>query len=797
MSGSPTRRIERLREAFLSLNHNVSIDRARIETRSMQESEGEPMLSRKAKVLKALVNEMPIEIWRDELILGFPAARPRCENVGPSEGPSIEDEFGYSLSGAWPYRLDDDVKKELREEIIPYWKGRGQYERTSGGRAYSELPPELAPLFLASPEKYPPEPSMVYLAPGIARSYHYGHNVINYPKVLKIGFLGIVKEAKERMAALDPGNPDSIDQRLFLKSVVTVMAAASGIGRRFAARARELSEEETDLERKRELLRIADVCDWVPANPARTFHEALQSCYFAWILLLWETPFVNGQSPGRADQYLRLYYERDIRRKAITSEEAQELLDCYILKLNHTSWLDSHLSVGGVKADGSDASNELSYMFIEAMMHVRLTAPHLSVLVHSRTPDELLIKAAELCAMGTGHPMFFNSDVVVDQSLSRGTVEVTPITLEQARSTAMTGCIESVIPGMDAGPAFFSGACNIGALMEFVLTNGYSRHYKRKMGAETGNPKEFKSFEDIQEAFRKQMEFFAKNNAIVGNIGEKATAEFNPTIYESALLDDCIQKGMPKEVGGARYNSASISPIGPADAANSLAAIKKVIFEDKRVTMGELCDALERDFEGYDDLRRMLRGAPKYGNDDDYADEQMAFVANVIASELIKHKNTRGGRYFCMGSPVSNYVPCGKVVGALPSGRLAQEPLSDGWSASAGTDMQGPTALLRSMSKVDNVALHSVLNLRIDPMVFRDEEGLAKFIGLIRTMVDLRVFELQVNVISSNTLRAAQQEPDKYRDIVVKVAGYNAFFTELNKAIQDSIIARTEHILRG
>ncbi len=796
MEMKPTASVERLREAFMRLKPTASTDRARIETNVMKETEGEQMVTRRAKVFASIAREMSIDIYPDELIVGCHSVRPWCENISPADGPALEAGQTLNVTSSERYDLDafsEKEKRELKEELIPYWRGQGKYENTRQGRALLQFPSELAGLLFADPAGYPPMPSLIYAA---AIGPHYGHNCVGYEKVLKKGFLGIKKEAEEKLAVLDPENPDDIEKIPFLRGVVTAMEAAAEVGGRFAEKARELAQREQDDERREELLKIALVCDRAPANPARTFHEALQSYYLAWVLLFWETPLQWSVTPGRADQYLYPYYQKDIAEGRITKERAQELIDCYCIKLNlNQTNKYHHISVGGFKPDGSDATNELSYMFIEAMMHTRLEEPILGVLIHSKTPDDLLIKACKLCSLGTGHPQFINNEVLVSQALARGTLGGPAITLEHARYACPIGCIELGVPGFDSGYNYFSAICNLAAAMEFVLADGMSRFYNRQMGLRTGDPRQFKTFEEVREAFRKQVAWMRRNRAITSNIEERITAELFPTVYESALIEDCIAKGKPRELGGAHYNfNTGVVGAGAPDAGDSLTAIRKLVFEDKKITMEQLCDALDRNFEGNDELRRMLLEAPKFGNDDDYADEQTAFVSHVYASEMTKQRNTRGGHCCPGGSPLSAYIACGLVVGALPSGRFAGEPLSDGWSPCAGADVNGPTAVLKSMSKIDNVELLGgvIHNMRIDPAVFKDG-NVKRLVDFIRAFIDQKTYHLQINTISSDTLRAAQKEPEKYRDLMVKVAGYNAFFVRLNKPLQDGIIARTEH----
>ncbi|KKN81342.1 hypothetical protein LCGC14_0320890 [marine sediment metagenome] len=797
-----TPRVERLRETQMKQRPWISIDKLRLETKVMKETEGEPMEIRRAKFFSAFVREVPISIFTDELIVGCAREKPQCREISPEDLEAMEtgwletaSERDFYNPGVDSARLDvntDEERREVQEEIIPYWKGEGKWERTRHGLNYTKIPPEILNLMVSKPTT-PPTLSMVY-SPGygLITGGNIGHNVLGYEKVLKKGFLGVKKDAEERLARIDHSDSDDLKKIPFLEGVIIAMQAAAEIGSRFAAKARELADSEEDADRKEELLKIAEISDWVPANPARTFREALQSLFFARLLVWWETSYTAAHSPGRIERHLDRFYESDMKAENITKEEVQELLDCYLIKLSQVG-TGNHISVGGVKPNGQDATSDLSYMLIDGVAHVKLTEPYFSILVHGKTPDSLLIKAAKLCSLGMGHPVFINHDVQIQQMLSR------PIPLEHARNVASVGCYEPVIPGYDAGlpPC---GILNFGALLEMVMTNGWNRAENRKLGMETGDPRQFKSFEEVREALRKQVAWLCKDIITVHNLVEETLADICPTIYESALIDDCIENGTTRESGGARYNfSPIVSGAGAIDAGDSLAAIKKLVFEEKKITMGELCDALDNNFEGYEEIHQMLLNAPKYGNDDDYADEQSAWASHLFAEEVSRLKNPRGGYATPIGAPLMMYMYCGWYTGALPSGRLAGKPLSDAWSPCAGNDVNGPTSVLKSMGKIDHVELRSgvTLNMRIDPVVFKgeDEIGVKRLADMIRTFVDQKIFHVQINVVSSDTLRAAQKEPDKFRDILVKVAGYSAFFVKLPKGLQDGIIMRTEHKL--
>ncbi|MBY8983607.1 MAG: hypothetical protein KGD65_00915 [Candidatus Lokiarchaeota archaeon] len=757
-----TPRVERLREECLSLKPTASIERARIETKILKETEGESVITRRAKVFAATVREMPIYIYPNQLFAGCTSVRPLCTNVTPAinlAAQKVGHSYILGTRGDAPFpELSDEDKKEW-EELKPYWTEQGRKVVT----------------------------------------HHFGHNIHDHQKVLKKGFLGIKKEAEERLSRLELTEPDEAAKVPFLKGVILAMEAAAEIGKRFSSTARELAEKEEDSKRKAELLKLAEVCDQVPAHPARTFYEALQSYYFSYLLLFWEVVPTMGFSQGRMDQYLYPYYERDIKEGRITKEEAQELIDCYLLAGNFERDVipsGTPITVGGIKTNGQDATNELSYMFIDGVMHTRLPLPWLSVLVHNQIPDDLLIKTCQLCSLGTGQPQFVNSDVIVSQALARGSMGGPTITLEDARNASPQGCFELVIPGKDSGYFYFQMP-NFAACMEYVMTNGVRRIDKKKIGLETGDPRKFTSFEEVQEAYRKQVAWMRRHIQIAGNNVERKMIEFTPTVYESALIEGCIEKGLCREEGGAHYNfNNGGAPLATTDAADSLTAIKKFVFDEKKFTMAELCDALDNNFEGCGELHQMLLNAPKFGNDDDYADEQAAWVLHQWMEEFNKVKNLRGGQGCPGGSVMGSYVPQGKIVGALPSGRLAGEPLVDASSPSRGKDLKGPTAVINSMGKIDHVEILGgiTFNLRIDPTVFRDG-NMERMAAMVRSFIDQKIFHMQVNVVSSETLRNAQKEPDNYRDLVVKVAGYNAFFTQLTDDLQDTIIARTEHKL--
>jgi pyruvate-formate lyase len=763
----PTPRVERLRQKYLKTKDKIIIDILRSKTRVMKETIGRPRVTREAMSFQAAVQEMPINIYPDELFVGWLFGEPRGSHLSSWQALAMEEELDtVSTRKISPFIISEEDKKELRDEILPYWK-----EHMDGG---TTLP----------------------------------HWTAGYEKVLKIGLLGIKEQAEERIERLDLTDPDDFKKLAFLEGVVTALKAAMGIGQRFAEKARILAESEKDDKRKAELLKIADTCDHVPSRPARNFYEAIQSTWFVHILHAIDNEHAAGMGPGRPEQYLYPFYKKDIEEGSITKEEAQELIDCWFMRYSqyYLIWREDtgsygthtphtpghHLDVGGLKPDGTDASNELSYMFLEAMMHTPgMNEPTLGLLVHSKTPEDLLIKASQLTAMGGGYPMFINQDLRIENLLARNEImDGPPISLALARTGTGAGCHELVLPDVESGFGF--STLLLASALEMVFTNGYYRKAGRKAGVMTGDPRTFKTFDEVKEAFDKQVAFLLRKGIIESHISEWLLV---PKAFNSALVDDCIEKGLSKEEGGARYNVSGVHTWGRIDAGNSLAAVKKLVFDDKAVTMEKLCDALDSNFEGYEDIRKRCLEAPKFGNDDDIADEQVAWVTHIVNEKAKTYKSTYGGCKLVTEVPSASYLAYGKIVGALPSGRLAGDTLCEGGSPTVGSAVNGPTAVLKSAGKVNNSELNigSSMNMRLDPAIFETDMGFKYMADLIRVFVDQKVDHVQINVVSSKTLRAAQDKPEDFPDLTVKVAGYNARFVDLHKDLQDSIIARTEH----
>jgi len=785
-------RIERLRHGYFQNIPTICTHRARTYTEVYRETEGEPAAMRRGKAFKRYCEEKPVVIQDDELIVGSPGCRPRYVTVAPDYSWEwVLDELDALSNRAQdPYLISEEQKKELREEILPYWKGKSLYEYVLG-----HLPPETKRLTHGT-----------NFAGEIQKSMRgMGHNGIGFAnKIFPGGFKGIEATAKKTLSQLSYEDPADHEKIHFLEAVIMCCQGMKILGERHAAEARRLAEIEENPERRQELLEIAGICDWVPYNPPRTFREALQTCWFAQM----GTKMVQAGASfglGRFDQYMYPFYQRDIGEGKLTREKAQELIECLWVKnaeviplqsANQAMYLAGYpvnqvITVGGMTREGNDATNELSYMCLQATYDVRLNSPSLAIRLHRNSPDRLLMKAAEVIRTGCGMPQVHNDDIGIRMMLSCGT------SLEDAYDYDMRGCSEAMVSGKmwkysDAGPL------NMGACIEFALNDGYSRMLegKERWGVATGDPRKFKTYQEFEDAFKKQVALFTKHEFIAAMIIEQAHATLCPEPYVSSLIEGTVETGVDYLKGGALYNVGPAPQFtGLADAANSLATIEKSIFEDRTLTMDELVRALDNNFEGREDLRLMLlnRG-PKYGRDDEYVDGIARRIADFCAEEVVKYTSYRGCPGISGMYPVSANTPLGIAVGALPSGRRAGMPLADGISPQQGTD-RAPTEVIKSVTSFDH-ARHcdgGMLNLKFTPSVLAGENGLRNFVSLLRTYLDQGGWHVQFNVIDAATLRDAQEHPEKYPALMVRVAGYSAFFNDLSREVQNDIISRTEH----
>ena len=819
-------RIGRLKDNLYKKMPEIESSRAKLITESYKMTEGEPIVTRRAKAFLHILQNIPIIIRDEELIVGSTTLAPRgCQTYPEFSYEWLEAEFDtVATRKADPFYISEEAKKEIAE-ADKYWKGK----TTS----------ELATAYMAPEAIRAIDHNM--FTPG---NYFYngvGHVTVHYDWVLAVGFKGIAAKAKKALDALNFGDAEYARRSHFLNAVIMSCEAAIIYAKRYAALAREMATKESNSRRKAELRRIADNCENVPENGARDFWEACQSFWFVQQLLQIESSG-HSISPGRFDQYMYPYYCKDIESGKITREFAQELIDCIWIKLNDLNKcrdaasaegfagysLFQNLIVGGQNAEGVDVTNDLSFMCITASLHVQLPQPSLSIRVWNNSPHDLLIHAATLTRTGVGLPAYYNDEVIIPSLMSRG------LTLEDAREYNIIGCVEPQKAGKTEGwhdAAFF----NMCRPLELVFSDGMDKG--ELVGVHTGDVTKFKTFDEFYDAYKKQMNYAISLLVNADNAIDVAHATLCPLPFLSGMIEDCIGRGKSVQEGGAIYNFTGPQGFGIANMADSLYAIKALVFDKKEVTLAEYKQALEDNYgkgldEGetqkvvaevvkelsaagrkvseeeiaaavgslvkgsdkYDKLLEKIDAVPKYGNDIPEVDAFARDVEYTYAKPLETYKNPRGGMFQAGMYPVSANVPLGAQTGATPDGRLAGKPVADGVSPSAGKDVHGPTAAANSVARLDHyIASNGTLfNQKFHPSALSGRQGLENFVALIRSYFDQKGSHMQFNVVSRETLLDAQKYPEKYKHLVVRVAGYSAFFTTLSRSLQDDIINRTE-----
>lgn len=800
-------RIEGLRKNFFSCKPSICSERARIVTKSYSETEGNPMIIRRAKALEKILSEMSIFIQDGELIVGNLASVPRGAPVFPEfsvnwiEGELNGKPVGFTERPGDAFEVESEVKMELINDIFPFWRGKTHQDRVN-----SLVPKET---WVAGQDVKGFDVSWLMNSGD-------GHTIPDYKKVVRVGLNNIIREAEEKLASLDLSNPEDLRKEAFLKAVVIADKAVIKLAQRYAEKAEQLAELETDSERKQELLNISQVCRHVPANPARTFNEAIQSILFTNIGIQLEN---NGHSIsfGRVDQYLYPYYQRDIEKGILNNEKALELLNCLWIKLNEFSklrdWhntkffvgnpLFQNLTIGGQTLSGEDAVNELSYLCLASTKKLRMTQPSLTVRYFNGTSEIFLMECAKVIRTGIGMPALFNDEAIIPSMLNIG------YTFEDACDYGITGCVEPSPQGKIGG-RFGAAFPNMLKILELALNDGKDPITGHQPCPGNGDLSTFKSFEEVMGAFKKQIDYYLKHHVILDNLIDISWEEMTPNPLLSSVIESCIERGKEIKQGGAKYDFTGGQLVGPASCANSLATLKKVVFDDKLITPQQLKHALNTNFEdnttsptGEEIRQILLSKGKKFGNDDPYADSIAAEIIKYWATNKMQYKNTRygkgpvGGFFIPSTATVSANVPSGEIIGATPDGRKKGEPVSEGISAYRGTDKLGSTALINSIAKIPNILMPGgqLLNIKLNPTTLENVDGLRNLASLIKVLFAKKGFHVQFNVISAETLRDAQNNPDKYQDLIVRVAGYSAYFVTLDPEVQKDIIARTEHCL--
>ena len=825
-------RIQKLVDALYEHMPVIESARAKLITESYKETEGEPIITRRAKAFAHILHNIPIIIRDNELIVGSSTIAPRgCQTFPEFSYEWLEAELDtVATRTADPFEIAEETKAELKE-ADKYWKGK-----TTSELATSYMAPEAIKAIEHN-----------IFTPG---NYFYngvGHVTVKYWEVLEIGFEGIMEKARKELDGCSVGDGNYARKSHFLEAVILSCKAVIDYAGRYAKLAQEMAAQTSDPVRKQELFVIAENCSRVPAKGAQNFYEACQSFWFVQQLLQMESSG-HSISPGRFDQYMYPYYKKDMEAGTITREFAQELMDCIWVKLNDLNKcrdassaegfagysLFQNLIAGGQNKEGEDVTNDLSVMCIQASMHVHLPAPSLSVRVWNGSPHEFLIKAAELTRTGIGLPAYYNDEVIIPALQNRG------LSLEDAREYNIIGCVEPQKAGKTEGwhdAAFF----NMCRPLELVFSNGMDKG--EMVGIPTGDVTQMKTFDEFFDAYKKQMEYCISLLVNADNAIDVAHAERCPLPFLSCMIDDCLKEGKSVQEGGAVYNFTGPQGFGIANMADGLFAIRKLVYEDKKVSMKELKEALawnydkgldaqsagdmtemimkamqkagrnvdastaegllktfmgmkpgEQKTQRFKEIHDMIDEVPKFGNDIPEVDYFAREVAYTYSKPLQKYNNPRGGKFQAGLYPVSANVPLGGQTGATPDGRYAHTPVADGVSPSAGKDVKGPTAAATSVSRLDHfiVSNGTLFNQKFHPSALSGREGLEKFVALIRGYFDQKGMHMQFNVVDRQTLLDAQEHPEKYKHLVVRVAGYSALFTTLSRSLQDDIIRRTE-----
>ena len=795
-------RIYRILESFNTQRPIIDVERARYFTESMKQTEGEPLVLRWSKALLHIAQNMTVYIDDHNLLVGrggqpgrygmlFPELDGDFLDVAIEQLPSrVESPFNISQS-------DADI---VINEIAPYWKGKTFHEKLA-----ESLPKETLKLTY-DPEDVLKSRFIVNETASFRSSIQWVHD---YERVLKRGFKGIKEEAQAKLAALDPNSPvANMEKAPFLQAVINVCDAIVLWANRHAKLAAELAEKATDATRKQELLEIAEICQWVPENPARNFREAVQSQWFTQMFSRIEQKTGTIISNGRMDQYLYPYYQKDVEAGLLTEEKAIELLECMWVAM--AQFIDLYVSptggafnegyahweavtIGGQTPEGRDATNELSYLFLKSKQEFPLNYPDLAARIHARSPERYMHEVALTIKEGSGFPKLINDEEVIPLLLSKGA------TFEEAYDYAVSGCSEARMPNRDT---FTSGCAyiNFASAVEMVLHNGKTLLTGDEViGLETGDPRDFKTWEEFWNAYTAQATNFLKHafiqQHVIINLRPKHFATPLGSSMHDLCMEHCLDLHTPVIPGGIDMGYFEL--IGYGTVVDSLVAIKKLVFEEKKLTMAEIIEALECNFEGKEALRQMLLNAPKYGNNDAYVDTVAQDVDRQALEFTRKYSKELGVHLDLRLVPFTSHVPFGKVVSATPNGRKAYTPLADGSSASHGADVNGPTAVLLSNFNSKNYNFRErasrLLNIKFTPSCVAGDEGTQKLASFIRTWCDLKLWHLQFNIINKETLLKAKKDPDKYRGLIVRVAGYSAYFCDLSPELQDDIIARTEH----
>ena len=780
-------RVSTLRQRSVDAEPTIAIERALIVTDAYKKFNGKvsiPMM--RALSFKALMENKEICINEGELIVGERGPKPKATPTYPELCCHTTEDFEIIDKREKTYfRISKEAKDSHRDIVIPYWEGKSIRDLLLTNMTQQWLDCYYSGLFTEFMEQRAP-----------------GHTVAD-DKMYKKGMLEFVKDIDEQLLLLDYNNDaDVFDKQEELKAMRICADAIITYAKRHADKALQLAEEELDSKRKAELIKIAEVCNYIPGNAPRTFWEALQTYWFVHLGVITELNTWDSFCPGRLDQHLYPFYKKEIEAGTLSEEQAMELLELFWIKFNNQpappkvgvtlaesgTYTDfSNINSGGLKIDGSDGVNDVTYLILKVIDEMRLLQPSSNIQLSKKNPDRFLKSAARIIAKGWGQPSIFNADAVIEELIRQGK------SIEDARLGGTSGCVEAGAFGKEA--YILTGYFNLVKVLEITLNDGLDPRSGKHLGIKTGNPREFTGYEDLLEAYKKQLNHFIEIKIRGNGIIETLYAKYMPSPFLSILVDDCIKRGKDYNAGGARYNSNYIQGVGIGTLTDSFAAIKLHVFENKTMTMEELLETLNNDFENSERVRQlMLRKTPKYGNDDDYADDIMKELFDIYYKEVNGRKTVKGGTYRIDMLPTTCHVYFGSVTGATADGRKAGLPQSEGISPVQGADKNGPTGVIKSASKMDHLKTGgTLLNLKFTPGLVQNEAGIDKLSDLVRSYFKLDGHHIQFNVVDADTLRKAKKNPEEYKDLIVRVAGYSDYFCDLGVALQDEIIARTEH----
>ncbi|HZW83045.1 MAG TPA: trans-4-hydroxy-L-proline dehydratase, partial [Candidatus Deferrimicrobium sp.] len=760
--------------------------RAELLTEFYQQVGSKSIPMQRALAFKYIMDHKTICINAGELIVGERGPAPKSTPTYPELCcHSLEDLDILNSRDKVSFDVDAEARAVYQERIIPYWQGRSIRDILFEQMSEEWKTAYAAGIFTEFMEQRAP-----------------GHTVLD-DKIYRKGFLDFKLDIAKSLADLDLLNdPEAYSKQEELRAMDICCDAIIRFAERHSEKALELAKLECNPERKQELQEIAEICQYVPAHAPRTFREALQAYWFVHLGVITELNTWDAFNPGRLDQHLNSFYQREVEAGQLTKEQAKELLQCFWIKFNNQpappkvgvtaaesgTYTDfANINSGGLKVDGSDGVNEVTYLVLDVIDEMHLLQPSSNIQLSKKNPDRFLKRALKIIRQGWGQPSIFNADTIVEELLRQGK------SIEDARCGGASGCVEIGAFGKEA--YILTGYLNLVKILELALNDGVDPRTGEQLGLPTGNAAEFKSFEEVLAAYNLQLKHFVDIKVKGNNIIERLYAVYMPAPFLSILIDDCIAKGKDYNDGGPRYNTNYIQGVGLGSITDCLSAIKLHVFEKHDLPWVELLQALRIDFEGMESTRQLLLNkTPRYGNDDDYADEIMRSVFDSYYAEINGRKNTKGGHYRINLLPTTCHVYFGSVIGATPDGRKAWQPLSEGISPVQGADRQGPTAVVKSASKMDHTRTGgTLLNLKFTPQVLEGEDGIDKLSQLVRAYFKLDGHHIQFNVVKAETLKNAQQHPEQYRDLIVRVAGYSDYFCDLSKELQDEIIGRTEH----